>query len=263
VRDLHEDEVLRLALDWANGNSALGLGVAGASLSGLNDLVAVMAANKYGNLGERGPVALPPDLEPLDLVDFAVGSAVFFLAPGRHPELALPVDNVSRITSVVDDVLGLIEAGPEHVVSAAQQYHPRVAAKYVDLLDTFSSAELETSWRTPSRSVLLPGEEARESLQLLERTEELSTRSVVVVGTLYEANARSRGFRLERTDDESIIVGRFASELVDEVGALWNQVVIARIDVTTERLVRTNKERLRSTLVGLERLPQYDDSASR
>lgn len=260
IRDLYDGEVLRLGFFGDEAHRSLRLDLTGASLGALDVLVSTMAADTFGNLAERGPVARPANVEPLGLVDVVFGSAVFYFAPSPSTELRLPVEQgaQTRISVVVDKVLELVESSTDaSVVEVANTHHPRVAARYVDLLDILATAKVETGWSGRERSVVLPRAEAQQALELLERTEVLSTRTIAVVGTLYEANARSRGFRLERDDDGAIIVGRFAEALVDTVGASWNRTVIARIDVTTERLVRTGKERLRFTLIDLE-LPQRE-----
>ena len=241
---------------YGSDKRSLSLEVTGSSLSALNGLVRVMAADKFADLGDRGPVPVPSDLEPLELVDVLFGSTAFYFAPGASEELRLPVEaggTASRIAVVGQEVVRLIEASSDDkIVDLANRYHPRVAARYVDLLEVLSSGRSRTGWLAAGASASLSEDDANRALGALERTEELSTRETRVFGTLYEANARSRGFRLQRDEDGSILVGRFAEHLVDKVGALWNQPVLAVIDVTTERLVRTGKERLRFTLTGLE-----------
>lgn len=252
VRDLIDGEVLRLGFHGPEARRSLSLDLGSSSLSALNGLVSVMTADKFGNLGDRGPVATPAHVEPLAIVDALFTSAVFYFAPGAPEELVLPVAG-SPIVDVVDEVIRLVEVSRnDAVVAVAKEHHPRVAARYVDFLDVVSNAQVETHWRGDERTAALSRDDALRALEVLERTDVLSTRPIAVIGTLYEANARSRGFRLERDEDGMIIVGRFAEDLIQTVGALWNQTVIAQIDVTTERLVRTGKERLRFTLTGLE-----------
>ena len=92
VRDLYDSEVLRFGLGRHGARRSVGIDTAGASLSALNDTIRVLAADKFGNLRERGPVPTPSDFEPLQLVDAVFASTVFYFSPGGPQELQLDAE---------------------------------------------------------------------------------------------------------------------------------------------------------------------------
>lgn len=86
---------------------------------------------------------------------------------------------------------------------------------------------------------------------------DISVEHLEAEGVLYEANARTRGFRLQQ-DDGLTILGRFEPQLFTDVGEAWNHRVRASILVRIERLARSGEERRSFELVALQILGPAD-----
>jgi hypothetical protein len=222
----------------------------------LDDLVAMLAAAKYGRVGKRGPAVVPSGIGALRLVNVAFGSAAFYFTSGEGEAFQMPAqggaDLTSRIAEVAGDLLTLVEArGSDNILEVARQYSDRVAAKYVQLLEIVVTEGVDTEWQTPDRGAELPILEAGTALAALEQTDHVRVEELLAEGVLYEANARTLGFRLLQ-DDGLIILGRFEPQLFAEIGDAWNHRVAANILVRIERLARSGEERRRFDLVGLQ-----------
>ena len=228
-------------------------------MAGLDELVAILAAAKYGSVGKRGRASLPSGIGALRLVDAAFGSAAFYFTSGEGEAFQIgigvetaEVDITSRIADVVDELLTLIEArGSNKVLEIARRYNDRVAAKYVQLLDVIVAEGVDTEWTTPSRVVELPIYDAGTALAVLEQTDHVSVEELDADGVLYEANARTRGFRLLQ-EDGRVILGRFEPKLFGDVGVAWNHRVRCHILVRVERLARSGEERRSFELIAIE-----------
>ena len=245
-----------MAFYGANARRSVGVQLAGNALAALDDLVAMLAAAKYGQVGKRGPAVLPSGIGALRLVDVAFSSAAFYFTSGEGEAFQLAVeggpDLTTRIGDVADELVTLVEArGSDNILEVARRYSDRVAAKYVQLLDIVVTEGVDTEWKTPHRSAELPTLDAGTALAVLEQTDHIRVEELVADGVLYEANARTLGFRLLQ-DDGSIILGRFEQKLFAEIGEAWNHRVRASILVRIERLARSGEERRSFELVGLE-----------
>lgn len=248
IRNLESDEVLGLAFIGQPVQKSIAAQLAGQALSALDDLVTILAASMYGKVGERGPARLPTGVGALRLTGVAWGSAVFYFSPGEGDALQLSVDDSStQASSKAEEVMGqlmeIIDAGSsEQVVEVARRFNDRVAAKYVQFLEVVVAEHVGVAWRTRDRSQVLSHSTAGRALAMLERTEEVSSAQWQVEGVLYEANARTRGFRLVQ-DNGTLILGRFDEGLSPRVGEAWNQRVAATIQARVERLARSGSER--------------------
>ena len=216
----------------------------------------MLAAAKYGRVGKRGPAVVPSGIGALRLVHVAFGSAAFYFTSGEGEAFQIPTeggaDLTTRISDVADELLGLVEArGSDNILEVAKQYSDRVAAKYVQFLEVVVTEGVDTEWQTPHRHAELPTLEAGTALAALEQTDHVRVEELTAEGTLYEANARTLGFRLLQ-DDGRIIVGRFEAHLFSEIGDAWNHRVVANILVRIETLARSGEERRRFDLVGLQ-----------
>lgn len=254
TRGLRHGEVLGLGFRGEGAENSISLPLAGAAFAALDGLVTVMAAAAYGNLGARGPIVTPANLETLDIVDAKFGSAAFFFKPRHIENLALQVEapDENRIGRIVSDVVQLVGASKHgDIFEQLRHTHSRVSARYVDLLEAVSVTRAATSWMNTERTIELSYDEALNAIAVLESTEGASTESRPFTGVLYEANARSRGFRLERSDEEGTISGRFDEDIIGQVAEHWNEEVDATVNVTTETLRRTGEVRRRFTLVAL------------
>jgi hypothetical protein len=249
IRNLEIGEVLGVAFLGKPVEGSIGAQFAGQALSALDDLVTILAASRYGKVGERGPVRLPGGIGALRLAGVGWGSAVFYFRPGEGDAFRLSVnDSSTQVSSGAEDVMGqlmeLVEAGSsDEVLTVAQRYNDRVAAKYVQFLEVVVAEQVGVAWRTRDRDPVLPRSTAGRALAMLEQTEEVSSEQQEVEGILYEANARTRGFRL-LLDDGTLILGRFDEALSPHVGEAWNQRVSAGIRIRVERLARSGNERL-------------------
>ncbi len=249
IRNLKIAEVLGVAFMGEPVKASIGARLAGEALSALDELVTMLAAAMYGNVGKSGPARLPGGIGALRLVHVAWGSAGFYFTPGEGEAFQISVDEpLTQVFSKAEDVVGhlmeLIEAGSsEEVITVARRYNDRVAAKYVQFLEVVVAEQVGVAWRTRDRDPVLPRSTAGRALAILERTEEVSSEQLQVEGVLYEvANARTRGFRLLQ-DDGTLIFGRFDEGLYPLVGDAWNQRVAADIQVRVERLARSGNER--------------------
>jgi hypothetical protein len=167
-------------------------------------------------------------------------------------------DLTSRVAGVVEELLELVVASAgDEILEVAGRYNERVAAKYVQFLDVVVNEGVDVSWRSKRRAVDLPVSFAGRAYATLERTEDVQVDHETLEGVLYEANARTRGFRLVQ-DDGRLIIGRFDEALYPLVGEAWNHRVKATIRVQTERLARSGEERRTFTLTNLEILGPAD-----
>lgn len=234
---------------------SVGAQLAGSAVAALDDLVAMLAAAKYGRVGKRGPAVLPSGIGALRLVNVAFGSAAFYFTSGEGEAFQLAVegdeDIFARIGDVADELLILVEArGSDDILEVARQYSDRVAAKYVQLLDIVVTEGVDTEWTTPHGHAELPTLDAGAALAVLEQTDHIRVEELAADGVLYEANARTLGFRLLQ-DDGRIILGRFEPKLFADIGEAWNHRVQASILVRIERLARSGEERRSFELVDL------------
>jgi hypothetical protein len=255
VRMLEGAEVLGVAFTGNRVNKSIGAQLAGQALTALDDLVTMLAAAKFGKVGKRGPATLPTGIGALRLSGIAWGSAAFYFTPGEGEAFQIPesgtVEPTSKITEVVDELMDLVEASPtDEVVDVARRHSDRVAAKYVQFLEVVVTDRVGLAWRTTKRDPVLPPTAAGRALAVLEQTDHIRIEDLQIEGILYEANARTRGFRLQR-DDGLLVTGRFEEVLYDVVGDAWNHRVVADIRVRVERLARSGDERRTFELVGL------------
>ncbi len=257
IRNLEIEEVLGVAIIGENAKASVGARLAGEALSALDELVTTLAAAVHGNLGKTGPSRLPTGMGALRLTHVAWGSAVFYFTPGEGEAFQLSVDDsLTQVSSTAEDVLGqlmeLVEAGSsEEVIALARRHHDRVATKYVQFLEVLVMEQVGVAWRTRDRAPVLGPSTAGRALAVLERTDEVSSEQLLVEGVLYEANARTHGFRLLQ-DDGKLIFGRFDDGLSPVVGDAWNHRVAANILVRIERLARSGNERRTFELQALE-----------
>lgn len=228
-------------------------------MAALDEVVAMLSAAKYGSVGKRGPASLPSGIGALRLVDAAFGSAAFYFTSGEGEAFqiglgteAAETETTSRLVDVADELLTLIEArGSDQVLEIARRYSDRVAAKYVQLLDVIVAEGVDTEWTTPRRLVELPVYDAGTALAVLEQTDHVSVEELDADGVLYEANARTRGFRLLQ-EDGRVILGRFEPKLFADVGDAWNHRVRCHILVRVEKLARSGGERRSFELMAIE-----------
>lgn len=257
IRNLESDEVLGVAFTGEPVRASIGAQLAGQALSALDELVRILAASMYGNVGKSGQARLPIGVGALRLTHVALGSAVFYFTPGEGEEFQLSIDDPEvQVVTKADDVIGqlmeLVDASAgDEVVEVARRYNDRVAAKYVQFLEVVVAEQIGVAWRTRERDALLERSSAGRALAVLEQTEEISTERLLIEGTLYEANARTRGFRLLQ-DDGTLIFGRFDEALYAVVGEAWNQRVAVEIQVRVERLARSGNDRRTFELRGVE-----------
>lgn len=257
IRNLKLEEVLGVAFLGEPVIASIGARLAGHALGALDELVTMLAASMYGNVGKSGAARLPTGIGALRLADVAWGSAVFYFTPGEGEAFQLSVEESStQVFSKAEDVMGklmkLIEAGSgEAVITEARRYNDRVAAKYVQFLEVVVAEQVGVAWRTRDRDPVLPRSTAGRALAVLEQTEEVSSEQIRYEGVLYEANARTRGFRL-LLDDGTLIFGRFDEGLFPVVGEAWNQRVTANVLVRVERLARSGNERRTFELRAIE-----------
>lgn len=262
IRALRGDEILGLAFYGAKARLSVGVQLAGEALAALDDLVAMLGAAKYGSVGKRGPAVLPSGLGALRLVDVEFGSAAFYFTSGEGEAMQIDVEAgggiTTRISDVADELLALVEArGSDNILEVARRYSDRVAVKYVQLLNVVVTEGVDTEWTTTRRRAELPSFDAGAALAVLEQTDHIRIEELIADGVLYEANARTLGFRLQR-DDGSIILGRFEQKLFADIGDAWNHKVRANILVRIERLARSGVERRSFDLVGLQILGPAD-----
>ena len=254
---LQGGEVLGLAFTGDQVRHSIGLQLAGQALAALDDLVSMLAAAMYGSVGKRGPASLPTGIGALRLDDVAWGSAAFYFTPGQGEAFQLRVEGdetelTSKIDGVVDELMNLVDASSgQDVIEVARRYSDRVAARYVEFLEIVVTEGADLAWQTQRRSVVMPAASSGKALALLEQIEEVRVEHLDVEGLLYEANARSRGFRLVQ-DDGRLILGHFEEALYPVVGEAWNHRVHAAIRVRVERLARSHEERRSFELTGLE-----------
>lgn len=255
IRALEGDEILGLAFYGEQARKSVGVQLAGGALAALDELVAVLAAAKYGQLGRRGPAIVPPGMGALRLVNVAFGSAAFYFTSGEGEAFRIPVapeEPPTRIADVADEVVTLAEArGSDEILEVARRYSDRVAAKYVQFLEVVVAQRVDTELATPRRRAELPSFDAGAALAALEQTDHIRVEELTAEGVLYEANARTLGFRLIQ-DDGLIIQGRFEQKLFVDIGEAWNHRVRAGILVHIERLARSGDERRTFELTTLQ-----------
>ncbi len=255
VRMLEGAEVLGVAFTGSRVNKSIGAQLAGQALTALDYLVTMLAAAKFGKVGKRGPATLPTGIGALRLSGIAWGSAAFYFTPGEGEAFHIPepgtIEPTSKIIEVVDELMDLVEASPtDAVVDVARRHSDRVAAKYVQFLEIVVTDQVGLAWRTTKRDPVLPPTAAGRALAVLEQTDHIRIEDMKVEGVLYEANARTRGFRLQ-LDDGLLVTGQFEEALYGVVGDAWNHRVAADIRVRVERLARSGDERRTFELVGL------------
>lgn len=258
IRNLSADEVLGLAFTGERARSSVGVQLAGQALSSLDDLVNMLAASIYGQVGKRGPAPLPTGIGTLRLSGLEWGSAAFYFSPGEGEAFQLPVDEniagLSKIEVVVEELMDLVEASPtDDVIEVARRHSDRVATKYVEFLNVVVSENVDLAWQTKSQGPVLSAVGAGRALAVLEQTDHIRIEDMTAEGVLYEANARTRGFRLLQ-DDGRLVLGRFEEALYVQMGNAWNHRVRAAIRVRVERLARSEEERRTFELVGLQEL---------
>jgi hypothetical protein len=259
IRMLKEQEILGYAFTGRKVQGSVAVRFAGQALAALDELVSMLAASIYGQVGKRGPAQLPLGMGALRLTNVAWGSAAFYFTSGEGEAFQIaPVeearDFTSQIDGVIDQLLNIVQASAsDEILETARLYNDRVAAKYVQFLEVIVEEGVNVMWETPTRSASLPISHANRALAALERTDEIRVETTIVTGTLYEANARSRGFRLLQ-DDGRLLQGHFAEDLYPVVGDAWNQRVSATIAIRVEILARSGDERRKFELVSLETL---------
>jgi hypothetical protein len=259
IRMLKEQEILGYAFTGKKVQGSVAVRFAGQALAALDELVSMLAASIYGQVGKRGPAQLPPGIGALRLTNVAWGSAAFYFTSGEGEAFQIAPaeqarDFTSQIDGVIDQLLDIVQASAsDEILDTARLYNDRVAAKYVQFLEVIVEEGVDVTWEAPSRSASLPISHASRALAALERTEKIRVESTIVTGTLYEANARSRGFRLLQ-DDGRLLQGHFAEDLYSVVGEAWNQRVSATIDIRIETLARSGEERRKFELVRVETL---------
>lgn len=255
IRALEGDEILGLAFYGEQARKSVGVQLAGSALAALDELVAMLAAAKYGQVGKRGPAIVPSGMGALRLVNVAFGSAAFYFTSGQGEAFRIPLEPEeapTRIADVADEVVTLVEArGSDEILDVARRYSDRVAAKYVQFLEVIVAERVDAELATPRRRAELPSFDAGAALAALEQTDHIRVEELTAEGVLYEANARTLGFRLIQ-DDGLIIQGRFEQKLFADIGEAWNHRVRVRILVRIERLARSGDERRTFELIALQ-----------
>jgi hypothetical protein len=246
IRLLEEGEVLGIRFSGDGAVSTLPLDSATRLLASIDELVSMAAATRFGNVGARGPAPLPDGVGHLGIAGFAIGSAVFYLTTGEGETFVIgdgEAGEEARVEIAITDLIELVSAGDsDQLLEVAREKHERLVAKYVQFLEALTVSRVSADLLTRRESTSLSLGTAESALVKLEASEEVETEVSEFVGMLYEANARSRGFRLELPDGSSI-GGKFEEALYEEIPRAWNHVVRASVQVSTKKLVRSGEER--------------------
>jgi hypothetical protein len=135
----------------------------------------------------------------------------------------------------------------------AQAVGERTMVHYMRLLDVLVEEDLNVGVRTPTSRAYISAHRAAAVRVLLDQPLSVTVERLIVLGTLYEADAAKNGFRVDpKPEGERNILGNFREDLREQVRQAWGREVRAEILVTRSVLAWALDPKATYELVGLE-----------
>ena len=229
-------------------------------LRDLQRVVQNMVASASGATGRSGPVA--QRIRERSALRFAGSFAGSF---GMRLETAtqeLGLDDVGSVSQTFDSLVRLLESSEESpdLLDAIAPLNARARASYMALLDHLreSGGEMRVTWRSAkgSRRAGLTAARADRVLSKLRQVDEAET--LHSYRGVLDGAIKTRGIFEFRTEDDQVIVGEFAPDVLPRLRQFFDRSCVARI---TKREVVDRMTGDRRTFYRLEALDEVGETS--
>lgn len=231
--------------------------VVGKFLFRIGELAKGIAIQFAGTVGQRGPIRAG-DVGELAIARLAWEQSVDlgFTVEGEASQLSFLTAEGGPMRQAAEVMAELPQlATDEKLIERARELGERVAKDYLDLLNLLITEQIALGMRSSRTSTFISPDRAERSRTVLDRTGPSSQETFRVIGTLYEAEAIRRGFRLDPDEEgQRVIQGTFPDQMREAIRQAWGRRVVAEVERTEKTLARSTQPRVSWELVGLQML---------